>query len=69
MRGDLKHLHFKTFVMVSWRPNLVLVCLSNQGFEHLELSYECNSQSENALGSHWASSLALFPICESVFHT
>jgi hypothetical protein len=50
-------------------PNLVLVYLSNQSSEHLQLSPKCNSQSESGLGNHWASSLALSPICESVFHT
>jgi hypothetical protein len=29
---------------------------------------KCNSQSGNAFGSHWAQSLTLSPICESVFH-
>jgi hypothetical protein len=29
----------------------------------------CNSQSGSAFRSHWAPSLALSPICESVFHT
>ncbi len=34
------------------RPNLVFFFLSNQGFEHLQLSHECNSQSGSVLGSH-----------------
>jgi hypothetical protein len=69
MQGHFKHLHFKTFLMVSSRPNLVLVFLSNQGSKHLQLPHECNSHSRGALGSHSASSLALSPICENVFHT
>jgi hypothetical protein len=55
--------------MVSWGPNFVLVYLSNQGFEHLHLLHECNSQSGSALGCDWASSLALSLICESMFHS
>jgi hypothetical protein len=69
MRGHFRHLHLKTFPMVLWGPNLVHVCLFNQGFEHSGLSHKCNSQSGNALRSHWASSFALFPICKNVFHT
>jgi len=30
----IRHLHFKIFPMVFWRPNLVLVCLFNQGPKH-----------------------------------
>jgi hypothetical protein len=67
MRGHFKHLNLKKILMVSWRFNLMLVYLSNQGFEHLQLSHECNSQSGSALGSHRALSLAFSPICESVF--
>jgi len=67
MRGHFKHLRFKTFLMVSCGPNLVLVFLSNQGFK--QLPHECNSQSKSELGSHWASSFAFSPICEGVFHT
>jgi hypothetical protein len=33
----LKHLCFKTFLMVSKEPNLVLVYFSNQGSKHLQL--------------------------------
>jgi hypothetical protein len=69
IQRHFKHLRFKTFLMVAWGPNFMFFYLSNQGFEHLQLSYEYNSQNGSALGSHWASSLALSPICESVFHT
>jgi hypothetical protein len=37
-------MRFKTFIMVSWGPNLVFICLSNQGYEHLQLPHECNSE-------------------------
>jgi hypothetical protein len=49
------------FPMVSWGPNLVLVCLFNQGCEHSQLPHKCNSQSGSALGSYWVSSLAFSP--------
>jgi len=65
----LKHLNFKTFSMVSWGPNLVLVCLFNQGYKHLGFLHKCNSQSGSAFGNHWASSFGLSYICENVFHT
>jgi len=55
-----KHLHIKNFLMVSWGPNLVLVCFSNQGFKHSGLPHESNSQSESAFGSHRVLSFALF---------
>jgi hypothetical protein len=63
-----RHLHFKTFTMVSWGPNLVFFYLFNEGSKHLGLLYECNSQNESALRSHWVQSFTLSPICESVFH-
>jgi hypothetical protein len=84
MQGHFKHLHFKTFLMVSWGGHLVLVFLFNQGSKHLQLPHECNSQNGNALESYWVSSLALSPslvrvcftpkhtlsfIFENVFHT
>jgi hypothetical protein len=69
MWWHFKYLCFKTFLIVSWGFNLMLIFLSNQGSEHSQLPHECNSQSGNALGNHWASSLAFSPICESVFHT
>jgi hypothetical protein len=50
-------------------PNLMLIFLSNQGYKHSQLLHECNSQNGGAFGSHWASSLAFSPICESVFHS
>jgi hypothetical protein len=59
----------RNLLMVSWGPNLVLVCLSNQGSKHSQLLHECNSQSGSALGSYWVPSLAFSPIFESVFHT
>ncbi len=37
MRRHFKHLRFKTFLMVSWGPNVVLIFLSNQGFKHSQL--------------------------------
>jgi len=61
-------IYFKTILIVSQRPNLVLVYLLNQGYEHLGFPHECNSQSGNAIWSHWTSSFALSPICKSVFH-
>jgi hypothetical protein len=61
MRRLLKYLRFRTFLMVSWRPNLVFFGFSNQGFKHPQLPHECNSQSGNALGNHWASSY--YPPC------
>jgi hypothetical protein len=69
MERHFKHLHIEMFPMVSWLPNLVVVFLFNQGFEHLGLPHECNSQCGSALGNHWAPSLAHSPICESVFHS
>jgi hypothetical protein len=68
MQGHFRHLNFKKFPMVSWRLNLLFICLLNQSFEHLGLLDDCNSQSGSALGSDWVPSLALSPICESVFH-
>jgi hypothetical protein len=69
MRGHFKHPHSKNFLMVFWGPNLVLVCLFNQGSKHLRLPHKCNSQSGSAFKSHWAPSLAFSPICECFFHT
>jgi hypothetical protein len=37
MRQHFKYLCFKTFLMVSWGRNWMLLCLSNQGSEHLQL--------------------------------
>ncbi len=68
MWGHFRHLHFKTFSMVSYKLNLVIFSFFNKGPKYLELLDKCNSQSRNALGSHWAPSLALSSICESVFH-
>ncbi len=41
----------------------------NQGFKHSRLLHKCNFQSGSALGSHWVTSFALYPICENAFHT
>jgi hypothetical protein len=54
--------------LVFWGPNLVMCCIFNQSFEHSKLLHKCNSQSGNALGSHWVPSFVHSPICESVFH-
>jgi hypothetical protein len=47
----------------------MFVCLFNQSFEHSGLLHKCTSQSGNTFENHWAPSLTLSPICESVFHT
>jgi hypothetical protein len=52
--------------MMSYECIFVFFCLSNQNFEHSWLLHKCNSQSGNAIG-HCAPSIALSPICESVF--
>jgi hypothetical protein len=67
-QGHYRHLQFKTFPMVTWGPNLVLVYLFNEGSKYLGLLHECNSQSGSALGSHWAQIVTLSPTLESVFH-
>jgi hypothetical protein len=62
-----EHLRFKNFPIVSWGLNLVFFCLFNQGSKHLQLLHEWNSQNKNALGSHWASSLAFSPFVKVCF--
>ncbi len=54
MQEHFWHLHFKTFPMVSWKPNLVFGFLFNQWFKHLGSLHKCNFQSGSALGNHWA---------------
>jgi len=38
-----RHLHFKTFPMLSYESNLVFFCHCNQGSKHLRFSYERKS--------------------------
>jgi hypothetical protein len=47
----------------------MFVCFFNKGFEHSGLLHKCKSQSGNTFENHWAPSLTLSPVCESVFRT
>ncbi len=67
MKGHFKHLHFDTFPMVFWGANFMFVCLFNQCSKYSGLLHKCSSQSENALGSHWAQYLALSPLVKMYF--
>jgi hypothetical protein len=68
MQWHFRPLHFKTFPVVSWRLNLMFVCLFNQGFKQSRFSHECNSQNESAFKNRWTPSFALSPISKNVSH-